>query len=182
MKTALVINNYEFDKPLTSDNSGFSKWGIGKRGNRLFFVKEFLSPTYPVDESVYTPKAKSDKERICREFVSAKSKLYSAIRSASDGNLIAIEQFFRVGAKFYISTIAVTGQKMSVSEIAKLPFVDRLRLCCSVAHSIVCLHNQNIVHSDIKPDNILVIKAVKPQAKVIDFDCSFFADSAPQLG
>ena len=36
------INNYSFEKPLTSDNSGFSKWGIGYRGGKAFFVKEFL--------------------------------------------------------------------------------------------------------------------------------------------
>ncbi len=182
MVTALQINNYKFDKPLTSENSGFSKWGIGRRGGRLYFVKEFLSPTYPVDDTVYTPETKRDKVQICNQFVEEKRRLYSAIRAASNGNLIAVEQFFRVGSKFYISTIAISEHKMSIAEIARLQFVDKLRLCCSVAHSIACLHKQNIVHSDIKPDNILVIKAAKPQAKIIDFDCSFFVDSAPQLG
>lgn len=182
MATALQINNYRFDKPLTSENSGFSKWGIGKRGGRSYFVKEFLSPTYPVDDSVYTPEAKRDKVQLCNQFEEEKKRLYSAIRAASDGNLIAVEQFFRVGAKFYISTAAISGHIMSIAEIARLQFVDKLRLCCSAAHSIACLHKRSIVHSDIKPDNILVVRAPKPQAKIIDFDCSFFVDSAPRLG
>lgn len=50
----ICINNYYFEKPLTSDNSGFSKWGIGIRAGKKYFVKEFLSPTYPIDDSVYT--------------------------------------------------------------------------------------------------------------------------------
>lgn len=103
------INNYSFEKPLTSDNSGFSKWGIGYRGGKAFFVKEFLSPVYPEEDSAFTEKKKQERIRLCQSFVEKKIKLYSAIREASDGHIVSVEQFFRVGAKFYISTIAITG-------------------------------------------------------------------------
>lgn len=176
------INNYCFDKPLTSDNSGFSKWGIGKRGSTSYFVKEFLSPTYPVDESIYTEKQKKDRIELCDRFVQSKIQLYNAVRSASNGNLVAIEQFFRVGSKYYISTKAIEGNFLSVRDIAERPFKDRLRICCSVAHSMIGLHAQRVVHADIKPDNILIINKKVPQAKIIDFDCSFFEYEAPKLG
>ena len=177
------INNYIFDKPLTSDNSGFAKWGLGKRGGSTFFVKEFLSPTYPLDSSIYTEEQRQDRIRLCDEFVQEKVKLYSAIRMASDGNLTVVEQFFRSGAKFYISTKAIQQPSLSLEDIARRPFHDRLRLCCSVAHSMMWLHAQEIVHADVKHDNILVVmNNGVPQAKIIDFDCSFFESCAPKLG
>lgn len=181
---AICINNYYFEKPLTSDNSGFSKWGIGTRTGKSYFVKEFLSPTYPVDDSVYTEKKKQDKIRLCKEYVEQKKKLYEAIRAASDGNIIAVEQFFRVGAKYYISTDAVTDSLLSMADIARRTFVERLQLCCSVAHGMARIHEKQIIHADIKPDNILVIdnnsRGLKPN--IIDFDCSFFECNSPKLG
>lgn len=180
----ISINNYRFEKPLISDNSGFSKWGIGTRGGKKYFVKEFLSPTYPVSDSVYSEKKKNEKINFCKEYVEQRKKLYEAIREIADGNIIVVEQFFRVGAKYYISTNAVVDAILSISDIARRTFVDRLRLCCSVAHGMARIHDKQIIHADIKPDNILVIcnnsGAMKPN--IIDFDCSFFLDNRPKLG
>ncbi len=176
------INNYSFDKPLASDNSGFSKWGIGNRGGRAFFVKEFLSPVYPADDTVFTEKKKQERIRLCQTFVEEKTNLYAALRDAADGSVVTVEQFFRVGAKFYISTRAVTEHTLSVSEIARCSFVDKLRLCCSIAHAMAAIHEKKIVHADIKPDNILVVRKGTPHANIIDFDCSFFEAKCPKLG
>lgn len=178
----LKINNYSFSKPLASDNSGFSKWGIGSRGGQSYFVKEFLSPVYPAEDSVFTEKKKQERIRLCQTFVEEKTNLYSAIRDASDGRVVTVEQFFRVGTKFYISTKAVTDPIMSIAEIARAPFVDRLRLCCSIAHAMAGIHNKRIVHADIKPDNILVVRKSGLHANIIDFDCSFFESKRPKLG
>lgn len=58
----------------------------------------------------------------------------------------------------------------------------------TVAFSIKILHDLNIVHGDLKPDNILIKKidsGVKKvdagyTTKLIDFDSSFFAESPPE--
>lgn len=178
----IKINNYSFDKPLVSDNSGFSKWGIGSRGGRSYFVKEFLSPVYPAEDAVFTEKKKQERIRLCQTFVEEKTKLYSAIRDASDGSVVTVEQFFRVGAKYYISTKAVTDPIMTIYDIAMCSFADRLRLCCSIAHAMAGIHEKRIVHADIKPDNILVLRKGCPRAQIIDFDCSFFESKSPKLG
>jgi len=176
------INNYSFEKPLTSDNSGFSKWGIGTRGGQKYFVKEFLSPVYPTEDAPFTQKKREERIRLCQTFVEGKSKLYSAIRDASDGHVIAIEQFFRVGSKFYISTKAITDPVMSISAIAKCSFLNRIRLCCSIAHAMAEIHKKKIVHADIKPDNIMVVCKGGLCPNIIDFDCSFFESESPKLG
>ena len=180
--SSIIINNYYFDKPLTSDNSGFSKWGIGRRNGKYYFVKEFLSPVYPVDDSMFSEQKRKEKIALCDAFVKEKQKMYSAINEVTDGNLVGIEQFFRVGAKFYISTLAIPKPFLSVGEICDFPFYERLMLCAAVAHAIAGLHSKNIVHADIKPDNVLVRRGKHPEAKIIDFDCSFFFFFSPKPG
>lgn len=177
----LNINNYIFEHPLTNDNSGFSKWGIGHRGVKEYFVKEFLSPTYPADTKTFDEEQMKRKLVECSEFEKEKEKLYTAINQSSDGHLVRIHQFFRVDAKYYMVTNAVLEKKLSVEEIAALPYQDRLMVCCEVAHAIALLHKKKVVHADIKPDNILVTKEPFVRAYIIDFDCSFFEENKPAL-
>lgn len=179
---AIRMNGYSFSKPLTSDNSGFSKWGIGTRGGKSFFVKEFLSPVYPRDDAVFSEKKKQDRIRLCEAFVDKRRKLYSALREAYDGHIVTVEQFFRVGSRYYISTKAITEPILSVEDISKAYFLDKLYLCCSIAHAMGAIHRRRIVHADIKPNNILVVREKGLRANIIDFDCSFFEEDCPKPG
>ncbi|WP_031547626.1 protein kinase domain-containing protein [Oribacterium sp. FC2011] len=177
------INNYYLDGPLTCDNSGFSKWGIGLRANKKYFIKEFLAPVYPSEDAMFTEEKKQERIRICNSFVKEKEELYSAIRDADDGHIAVVEQFFRVGSKYYISTKAYVDRQMSISDLQECMFTDRLRVCCAVAHSMARIHEKRIIHSDIKPDNILIINnRYIPRPYIIDFDCSFFEYNSPKLG
>lgn len=176
------INNYAFARPLSCENSGFSKWGIGCRGGERYFVKEFLSPVYPADDSMFTEEKKQARIQHCNAFVREKRKLYSALREAAEGHIVTAEQFFRVGAKYYMSTKAVTEPVLSIQEIAKYAYVERLHLCCEIAHAMAKVHGKGIVHADIKHDNVLVIRKGGLRANIIDFDCSFFEENCPELG
>lgn len=176
----LNINNYIFERPLTNDNSGFSKWGIGHRGQEDYFVKEFLSPTYPADLDAFDSEQLKGKLSECSEFEEEKKKLYLAINNLSDGHLMRIHQFFRVKAKYYMVTEAVLDKTLSIQEIAALSYRDRLTVCCAVAHAVSLLHREKIVHADIKPDNILVTKGKFVRTHIIDFDCSFFEMDRPE--
>lgn len=176
------INNYSFSKPLKSLNSGFSKWGIGKRDDRRFFVKEFLSPVYPVENALFSEETKQVQIQVCQDFVEEKLELYSAVREADEGHVVYVEQFFRVGAKFYMVTKAIEEPALSVPEIARCSFLDGLRLCCAIAHAMAKIHEKKIVHADIKPSNILVVRKNGLWPYIIDFDCSFLEHKCPKLG
>lgn len=178
----MMINNYSFDKPLTSDNSGYSKWGIGERGGKKYFVKEFLSPVYPVDPAAYSEVKMREKIGYCETFEKERTRFYRAIREAADGNLVQIEQFFRVGSKYYVSTVAITDRFLPIEEVVGSMFLERLRLCCSVAHALARIHEKGIVHSDIKPDNVIVVQKNHLKGYLIDFDCGFFEENRPKLG
>lgn len=51
----MEINGYRITHDLTNDNSGFSKWGFGDKGGVSYFIKEFLSPVYPLDSTAMSP-------------------------------------------------------------------------------------------------------------------------------
>ena len=177
----IVINDYILNDRLTNKDSGFSKWGIGERAGEKYFIKEFLAPVYPIDDSMFDKREKAERIHLCEEFVDNKKKLYTAIRAADDGHIVAPEEFFRVGAKYYMTTKAYDKQ-ISIADLQEYGFEDRLRICCAVAHSMAAIHEKGVIHADIKADNVLLVKDNKPKAYIIDFDCSFFDDDKPKPG
>ena len=96
-----VINGYVIDGDLKTDNSGFSKWAFAKKNGCDYFIKEFLAPVYPVDESIFGPEMTARKRKICEKYENRSVSLYSTLNEASDGNLVNICEFFRCGTKYY---------------------------------------------------------------------------------
>ena len=152
------INNYILNKPLTCDNSGFSKWGIADRAGSKYFIKEFLSPVYPAEDLFFSEEKRNDRIRLCMKYVNDRRRIYEALRCASDGHIVVVEQFFRFRAKYYITTKAILEPVLSIDDIYHDSFEDRIRLICAVSYSVANIHKRKIVHADIKPDNVLVVK------------------------
>lgn len=65
-------------------------------------------------------------------------------------------------------------------DVAALSFPAQLVLLKTVAHSLKILHDLNIVHSDLKPSNVLIKRtALGYTTKPIDFDSSYLVGSPP---
>ena len=47
MKAGDIVNGYTVLEDFKVVGAGLSKWTFAERGGRPFFIKEFLSPTYP---------------------------------------------------------------------------------------------------------------------------------------
>ena len=95
-----MIGGYEVKEPLSNKNAGFSKWGFGEKDGKTWFLKEFLSPVYPVNRGEMTEKSMQRKLTQCHEYEIDKIRLFSQLGRASDGNLLRIHEFFRYGSKF----------------------------------------------------------------------------------
>ena len=69
---------------------------------------------------------------------------------------------------------------MQTRDIAALDFPAQLVLLKTVAHSLKILHDLRIVHSDLKPGNVLVKRTeLGYTTKLIDFDSSYIAGNPP---
>ncbi|MBR5518857.1 MAG: protein kinase [Clostridia bacterium] len=169
------INGYTLIGELNNENSGFSKWGFAVKDGKEYFIKELITPVYPVDRSVMSEELFASKRNFCKNFEDRYVNLYSAINNASCGNLVRIEEFFRCGSKYYLINEKVSGEIIPVDRVVFLSESDKLLLAKSVVYAFCCLHRWGIVHFDVKPTNILVKKTRggKYVGKVIDFDAGF---------
>ena len=182
MKAGDVINGYLILKDFTVVGAGLSKWTFAERGKRQFFIKEFLSPTYPDDAAPGSEKTKAKKRARCAVFETHHRGMQKALAplSAYGGNLIVTLDFFRFGAKYYKVTEKVDAEDLGPGGVAGLGLKQQLVLMKSVAHSLKILHDLRIVHGDLKPSNILVKRTeLGYTSKLIDFDSSYIAGSPP---
>ena len=185
MKEDQVINGYRILQDFTSAGGGLSKWTFAEKNRKVFFIKEFLHPTYPLPDSPGSEKVKSRKLKQCVAFESHHKGLMDAIASSSTpgGNLISTIDFFRFGAKYYKVTEKVDVSSIKPAQIATLPLHQRILILITIAHSLRILHKLNIVHGDLKLDNILIKKTRLGSytSKLIDFDNSYFSENPPEM-
>lgn len=182
MKAGDVVNGYLILEDFKVVGAGLSKWTYAERAGRQFFIKEFLSPTYPDDAAPGSEKTKARKRARCATFEAQHRGMQKALAplSAYGGNLIVTLDFFRWGAKYYKVTEKVDAEDLGPGGIAALDLRWQLVLMKSVAHSLKILHDLRIVHGDLKPSNILVKRTeLGYTSKLIDFDSSYIAGNPP---
>src|SRR3954470_3022024 len=182
MKAGDVINGYLLLEDFKVVGAGLSKWTYAERGGRQYFIKEFLSPTYPDDDAPGSAKTKAKKRARCATFENHHRSVQHALAplSAYGGNLIVTLDFFRWGAKYYKVTEKVDAEGMSTADISALGLRVQLVLMKTVAHSLKILHDLKIVHGDLKPSNVLIKRTeLGYTSKLIDFDSSYVAGSPP---
>lgn len=176
-----VINDYELITPLQNQDAGFSRWTYAVRKGEIYFLKEFMDPVYPTENSL-AENLRQRRIKDCEEYEKEKAAVYDSVDKASDGNLVRIFEFFRYDSHYYISTLKIDALPITFEEISAQPLEVRLLLCKTIAHSVMQLHAAHIVHADIKEKNILIQQSGTGQliGKIIDFDCSFLEDKPPK--
>ena len=176
-----VINGYKILKDFVVAG-GMSKVTFAEKGGKEYFIKEFLSPKYPLPDSPGSEKTKAQKRKDCEVFERHHRELNKKISTkvSLGGNLVFAVDFFRSGTCYYKVTEKIDTASLSCEEISRLPFDKILLIAKSVCHSIRILHNLDIVHGDLKPDNILIKKTTSGYSgKLIDFDDSYFSGNPP---
>jgi serine/threonine protein kinase len=182
VKAGDVVNGYLILEDFKVVGAGLSKWTFAERAGRQFFIKEFLSPTYPDDAAPGSDKTKARKRARCATFEAHHRGMQKALAplSAYGGNLIVTLDFFRWGAKYYKVTEKVDAEDLGPAGVAALDPRSQLVLLKSVAHSLKILHDLRIVHGDLKPSNILIKRTeLGYTTKLIDFDSSYIAGNPP---
>jgi serine/threonine protein kinase len=182
MRAGDTLRGYRLLEDFRVVGAGLSEWTFAERGGRAYFIKRFLAPTYPDDDAPGSAKTKAKKRARCAAFEAHHRGIQAAMAPLTSygGNLIATLDFFREGAKYYKVTEKVDVAGLEPGDVAALNFPTQLVLLKTVAHSLKILHDLNIVHSDLKPSNVLIKRtALGYTTKLIDFDSSYLVGSPP---
>jgi serine/threonine protein kinase len=182
MKAGDIVGGYTLLEDFRVVGAGLSEWTFAARDGREYFLKRFLSPTYPDDAAPGSAATKARKRAKCAAFESHHRGIAAALAPITSygGNLIATLDFFRDGAKYYKVTEKVDPAGLDTKGIARLDFSVRMVLLKTVAHSLKILHDMDIVHSDLKPSNVLIKQTeLGYTTKLIDFDSSYIIGSPP---
>jgi serine/threonine protein kinase len=182
MKAGDVVGGYTLLEDFRVVGAGLSEWTFAERDGREFFIKRFLSPTYPDDDAPGSATTKARKRTRCAAFEAHHRGIQVALAPVTryGGNLITTVDFFRQGAKYYKVTEKVELAGLDVTDVARLDFPTKLVLLKTVAHSLKVLHDLHIVHSDLKPSNVLIKRTeLGYTTKLIDFDSSYIVGSPP---
>ena len=177
-----TVNGYRLLEDFRVVGAGLSEWTFAERGGRAYFVKRFLAPTYPDDAAPGSAKTKARKRARCVAFEAHHRGIQAAMAPLTSygGNLTATLDFFRYGAKYYKVTEKVDLAGLETSDVARLSFPAQLVLLKTVAHSLKILHDLEIVHSDLKPSNVLIKRTeLGYTTKLIDFDSSYVVGKPP---
>jgi eukaryotic-like serine/threonine-protein kinase len=180
-----AINGYRLLRDFSTAGGGMCRWTFASKNGKDYFLKEFLTPKFPVDGSPGSVKTIQRRLSACRQFEAYQMRLAEAIKpvTSSGGNLVAPVEFFRSGSLYYKVTEKVDVTTLSPAEISLLPLDKKLLLLKTITHSLGLLHRLGIVHGDLKPENILIKKKGDSEfvAKLIDMDNSYFSGETPAI-
>ena len=176
------IADYKLTEPWRNTNSGNARWSFAKKDGKEFFIKEFISPSCPTSKAL-SPETIAAKKAICYEFYKMKRDLYDRIEKSANGNIVTIGEFFLFGTKYYITTDKISITKAEIETIAKASDDKKLLLLKIISNSLKRLHENGVVHADLKPSNILIKESDTGNfvAKIIDFDSSYIVGQQPDF-
>ena len=184
-----IINGYKILKDAVMN--GMCSWTFASKAGKNYFIKEFLHPTYPTPDAPGSAKTKEKKKADCNIFEKHQKEIVNTVRSKCSvgGNLIFAIDFFREGTRYYKVTEKIDVASIPLSEISCLDMKKKVLIMTTVSFSLKILHDVNIVHGDLKPDNVLIKKIDSGLKKVdggyttklIDFDSSFFDRNPPVI-
>src|ERR1043166_2923786 len=156
MKT--TIRNYELITAWDCSGAGRCQYAFARRNGREYFIKRFLTPKFPSDK--ISEVARDRQKERCQKFEEQTNRIIKAvsIRTASGGNLVAPVDFFREGLTYYKVFERLDTSAFDYNHIIAAELKDKLFFAKTAASALRVLHSDDIVHSDLKPQNIIIDK------------------------
>lgn len=174
----ILFNRYEILEPIGQGGFGITYKALDRLENDLVCVKElFISGNSSRDGSlgvVSQSFGNVDFAYFKRRFLDEANTL-SKIKHE---NIVKVRDYFEVNDTAYMVMDYIKGQNLKdwIEQKGKLNEKEALDLFSQLLNAVEAVHEHNILHRDIKPDNIILT----PEKKLvlIDFGTAKFNDNA----
>lgn len=166
---------YSYDTKKSHDSPN-GTWYEAIKDGKKYFLKKFKEPKYPHVEGTDPD---GSKKAECQEWYSMRTRVLDALRQLGNGtgNCRFPIEIFREKATYYQVSHWVDIKRTSVKDISRLPNAEKLFILRTYSATLSRVHRVNLIHGDIKPDNVLIDKSESDKyvSKLIDFDDSYFS-------
>ena len=175
------IGGYELHTSWKTAGSGSARWCIAHRDGQRYFVKEFLSPVYPIGDM--RPELAEKRRKRCEEFEGKKRRMYFALSCVIGDTLVPVLDFFRYQGRCYAVSEEVPKPYVNGEEVRDLPPKAIRELLYALAECLRRIHDQGMIHADIKPEHLLLTgEPGSYRLRLIDLDSGFLAEEPPEEG
>ncbi|NCO74552.1 MAG: S1 RNA-binding domain-containing protein [Cyanobacteria bacterium] len=181
----IIANKYRITRDFSSAGGGTCQWGFvvneENDDETEYFIKEFLKPVFPTDLASGSEGRKQKRREECYRFEERHKAIQDALSVVgTSGLVVKTEDFFRYGDEYgehYFKICQKVDTSSLSSQIHTLDIQSKLLVMTTASFALKILHLRDIIHFDLKPDNILIQKHNDAHiAKIIDFDSSVLRD------
>jgi len=161
-------DNLHGDKYTVEKELGRGRFSITYRaedhnGNR-FVIKT-------LDDTLLNSLEPLERDRLETKFFQEALKL----TRCNHPNIVKVRDSFQQGGKSYIVMDYIDGVSLADRAQKVLSEQDALRYIRQVAEALIVVHQQGLIHRDVKPGNIIKqVRGGKPEAILIDFGLALF--------
>ncbi len=180
----MTIHGYE----LTSEweNSTCGKIANAAKGGKRYFLKRYQTPVAPMNNGTLDAKTFAHNKKLFEDFVALRKRVNTSVRALAGpgGNIvIPVDEF--IDGNTYVEASEFVEGAVSRDELApilmSLSLDTKKLLMKTAAGALSSIHSKRIVHSDLKLENLLLVRnsAGNYVAKLLDFDSSYPVDQKP---
>ena len=179
---AILHDIYEYDESKwKGSTNGRTVQALNTQNGEYVCIKEYKDLRYednPLNnEFIAKNNAKSD------EFMKRTPRIMSEVnRIAGDsGDLVVSTDFFREGNMIFKVSKWIDMEPWKPEEVHEHLTVRQIDdLMLRLVYALQALHDKNILHCDLKPENVFIVEEEgRYVGKLSDFDDSFFLDDIP---
>jgi serine/threonine protein kinase len=166
---------YELLTNPTNKQSGTSIWAFASKKASSdefeFFIKRYLTPKGP--SSICDENETKRRDKACQDFISWKKSVFTKIDLTNSPYLLKPIHFFFIENSFHITYPKLNAIPFDFN----LPFNQKIDIFIKIVEAILELHRNDVVHADIKMNNIIFEKNQKGEIipYVIDLDSAYIS-------